>query len=86
METNIEFRGIVQNGEYLFANVDISLGASDDDSIGYTNVRLSVPVVNRDHSFVELREQSLSLARETIQIARLVEWMDVQRKAQIQKK
>lgn len=75
------FTGLDQRGDHLFALVHVMIG-SEDDSIGHTNIELSVPVANRDQSLAALREESLALARATIQAAPILAWMDRQRAAQ----
>jgi hypothetical protein len=78
METTYEFTGIKQLSEYLYASVHVRIG-SETDSIGYVNIKIEVPVANREQSLSALREESLALARACIQEAPLLQWANRQR-------
>lgn len=75
------FAGIDEKSPYLYAIITVRIGQETDDRLGYMNMRLSVPIANRDRSLAALREESLALARETIQTAPLLAWMTAQRAA-----
>lgn len=78
-EINFAFAGIEEKSPYLYAIITVKIGRETDETLGYMNMRLSVPIANRDLSLAALREESLALARETIQTAPLLAWMKAQR-------
>lgn len=80
-EINFAFAGIDEKSPYLYAIITVKIGEETDETLGYLNIRMSVPLANRDRSLAELREESLVLARETIQTGPLLAWMKAQRAA-----
>jgi hypothetical protein len=77
MDVSFDFAGVEQRGEFLFALVHVTIDPGPD-SIGCANIDVSVPVANRDQSLAALREESLALARATIQSGPLVAWITEQ--------
>ncbi len=80
-EINFAFAGIDEKSPYLYAIITVQIGEETDEILGYMNIRMSVPLANRDRTLSELREESLALARETIQTGPLLAWMAAQRAA-----
>lgn len=80
-EITFAFAGIEEKSPYLYAIITLRIGRETDDLLGYMNMRLSVPIANRDLSLAALREESLALARETIQTVPLLAWLKAQRAA-----
>lgn len=88
-EITFAFTGITETSDASYpeipplvcAKVCMTIGRPDD-VIDYLKMELSIPVSpGCESSLSKLREESLSLAREVIQTAPLLTWMEQQRKA-----
>lgn len=80
-EINFAFAGIEEKSPFLYAIITVQIGKETDETLGYMNIRMSVPLANRDRPLFALREESLALARATIQTEPLLAWMSAQRAA-----
>jgi hypothetical protein len=78
-EISVEFAGMEEKGPYLYAIIHLQIGQEADEAIGYTNIRISVPITDRGQTLSQLREESLALARQTIQTEPVLAWMEKQR-------
>lgn len=77
-DISFSFSGIEERTPYLFAVIALKIGSPDDPTIGYTNIRMEVPLSRRDRTLGELRTESLALARRSIQTEPLLAWMQAQ--------
>lgn len=75
---DFSFAGVTEDHGVAFAVVKLNMGFNAD-SIGFTNVTISVPIADPSQTLAQLRERSLSLARESIQTGPLLAWMAAQR-------